>query len=92
MDDGGIAVVSPVTVVSGLSPSHGRKGLQGHHHRTEPGRRNEGHPRRRPGQFTGVSRQDHCDLPAGKGTVAVRVTTTVGTSTKTTADRFTYGR
>ena len=92
MDDGGIAVVSPVTVVSSLSPSHGRKGsrvtirglnLAGATKVTFGGVR---------AKFTVVSpTKITATVPAGKGTVAVRVTTSFGTSTKTTADRFTYG-
>jgi alpha-tubulin suppressor-like RCC1 family protein len=91
MDEGGAAVVSPVTLVTGLSPSHGRKGakitikglnLTGATEVTFGGVR---------ARFTVVSATKiTATVPAGKGTVAVRVTTTLGTSAKTNAGRFSY--
>jgi alpha-tubulin suppressor-like RCC1 family protein len=91
MDDGGIAVVSPVTQVTGLSPAHGRKGIKV----TVTGLNLAGATKVTFGgtrtRFTVVSATSITAIvPAGAGTVAVRVTTAFGTSAKTTADRFTY--
>ena len=91
MDDGGAAVVSPVTLVTRVSPSHGKKGakvtitglnLAGATKVTFGGVR---------ARFTIVSpTKITATVPASRGTVAVRVTTTFGTSAKTNADKFTY--
>lgn len=91
MDDGGGAVVSPVTMVTGLSPAHGKKGARV----TITGLNLAGATKVTFGsnkaRFTVVSpTKITATVPAGSGTVAVRVTTSFGTSAKTNADKFTY--
>jgi alpha-tubulin suppressor-like RCC1 family protein len=90
-DGGGAAVITPVTVVTGLSPSHGSKGTKV----TVTGLNLTGATTVLFGtvkaKFTVVSpTKVTATAPAGTGTVNVRVTTQFGTSATSKADKFTY--
>jgi alpha-tubulin suppressor-like RCC1 family protein len=91
LDDGDSVVVSPVTVVSGLSPRSGAAGTKV----TITGLNLSGATGVKFGgtaaKFTVVSpTKITATAPAGSGTVAVTVTTPLGTSRKVTAGQFTY--
>jgi alpha-tubulin suppressor-like RCC1 family protein len=91
MLDGDRVVVSPVTTVTGLAPARGRAGTKV----TITGLNLSGATKVKFGgktaKFTVVSATKiTATAPAGTGTVAVTVTTPLGTSQKVAAGQFTY--